>query len=594
MDFSGLSADEKAALMKGDFDSVPDEKLMALVNPPPSLGHQAADLAVGGLEHVGKGLDYLGGAVRTGVANLAGVSKPGETLDALNPLSKNTAPSSSEIMKRLGVPDGAKLSDYLGAIYADPANKGNAFWRPVKGGMLDPSVRGTIGTGLDIASDPLTYLTLGGTGAEKALAQEAATAAERGNLNRTMSDTLNSALTSMKSRANPITRPVSNTMDYLGSKMYRSGLAPLDQEATAMGKGMISPRLMNEGATGGWQAISQHMLDQSEKELQPKALGLAKKMDDMEGIVPHSEISSRFNPDVSPEEQFQHIDGYGKVPVGEPEHQSFYPPNDPYSDPIDVAVSQVKGTPEPGKTVLGSPLETETVPGMTRTGWVDLDKAMGPGRASNAKLLVEDRAEADPLMKNVFDSTDNLMKQYGDLGSVSREQAVKMKSRLYNTIPDSDWESAVRTPEGAANRMAIAHGLNEGVKSGSTPEIQALGDQLGKVNEQWGQNLTVKDLAQNLANKEINRPAISQVDAMLAGGALGGEHGPMGGALGIKKALQIMRSPSFKTNAGWGLNKLSDIAGPGLDAALRQKLLDDTNRAQSPWALINPAQVGGK
>lgn len=465
------------------------------------LGHPVVDAAVGGLEHGIKGLDYMGGAVRTAAANALGVSKPGETLDALNPLSKNVAPSSSELMRRLGVPEGAKLSDYL-HIFADPHDQGNAWYRPVKGGMLDPSIRGTIGTGLDIASDPLTYLSMGTTGAEKALAKEAVEATTRGNLNRTMSDRLASVVEAMKSRANPVVRPASNAMDYVGGRMYRDAMMPLDKEMVEAGKPLLSPRLMDEGATGGWQSIDQHMLDQN-SEFKDQAKAIASKMDALD-------------------------------PSG-----------------------------------------------------IDMTGAFPKAQSSLAQL------NGRPVLAPVQQAMGDMIMEHQALGNVPRSHAVQLKSDLYSTLPQSSFDMAARTPPGAGVRMKMANDLKTAVERGGTPELDSLGSQLKGVNEMWGQNLTAQDVAGRLAGREMARPTISQVDAMLAGAAFG-DHGTMGGALATKKALQIMRSPTFKTNMGWGMSRLSDLTGPALDAFARQKLLDDTNRAQSPWAQINPAQVGGR
>jgi hypothetical protein len=345
------------------------------------------------------------------------------------------------------------------------------------------------------------------------------------------------------------------------------------------------------------------MADQSEQELAPKAASLAKEMDDKElaadladpsrrgapMAAPHSDVDFKYQPSGDPESQFQYFDR-SKGPTGPVEHQSIYSPEDPYGDSIDVAIQRVEDQVHPGKQVMATPIELGSVPGQTSSGWVDMEKAMQPARESNSKLVLPMQGTPDPLMQSVYDSTDKLLGKYEDLGGTSRVEANKMKSRLYNSIPDKDWQEAVRTPEGAANRMAIAHGINQQIKTGSTPEIQALGQQLGSVNEKWGQNLTVQDLAQKLADREGGKPAITQVDVALAAGL----NPTMESMLAAKKALQIGRSTPFKTSVGWGLGKLSDLAGPTLDSAFRQKLLDDSNRAQSPWALIDPTQWGNK
>jgi hypothetical protein len=120
--------------------------------PEPSFKSKAADVALTGLQAVG----VPGGAVRSGIASIVGLSRPEDTL--------MNAPTTSEYMDRAGVPEGAKVSDYVGG-YAEPG-KGR-FLRPEKGGMLDPSVRGVAGFAGDVALDPLTYLSGGLSAAAK-------------------------------------------------------------------------------------------------------------------------------------------------------------------------------------------------------------------------------------------------------------------------------------------------------------------------------------------------------------------------------------------------------------------------------------------
>jgi hypothetical protein len=124
------------------------------------------DYAGRGLQGVGKTLDYLrGGVTAPAVAaileQLSGndVYNFKEHMNALNPLSLDVYPDGGEIMKRAGVPEGGKLSDVVPG-YADPA-KNPSWYEPEKGGLLDPSTRGTGGFAFDTAIDPLTYISMG-------------------------------------------------------------------------------------------------------------------------------------------------------------------------------------------------------------------------------------------------------------------------------------------------------------------------------------------------------------------------------------------------------------------------------------------------
>lgn len=69
----------------------------------------------------------------------------------------------AQVMEQSGVGELGKLSDVLPFLYND-TGEGAAFQR---GGWADPTGRGTVGLGLDIALDPTTYLTAGGKAASR-------------------------------------------------------------------------------------------------------------------------------------------------------------------------------------------------------------------------------------------------------------------------------------------------------------------------------------------------------------------------------------------------------------------------------------------
>lgn len=99
----------------------------------PGVGMQALDAA-------GRVLDYAGGAVRTGLANAAGlVTGQGNivTEKDLKNVAKGKAPDSAEYLRRLGVPEGGSVN--IG---------GQKF-----------TTRGAAGFALDVATDPLTLIT---------------------------------------------------------------------------------------------------------------------------------------------------------------------------------------------------------------------------------------------------------------------------------------------------------------------------------------------------------------------------------------------------------------------------------------------------
>lgn len=131
--------------------------------PEQSALSQVKEGVIKGADILGRGLDIAGGAVRGTVAGgLEALT--GKELVNIKDVMTGQAPSSAEIMQRLGVPEGYSLSNIIPAMYSE-SGEGMAFQ---KGGLLDPSVRGAGGLALDIVSDPLTYLTGGLSAAGKA------------------------------------------------------------------------------------------------------------------------------------------------------------------------------------------------------------------------------------------------------------------------------------------------------------------------------------------------------------------------------------------------------------------------------------------
>ena len=134
MDYSKLSDEELKALAANDYSKLSDDTLKQLAGEsapkeqPESvrsfLGKEQ-DVQRKLLDYLGRGMDYLGGGVRTGVGYATGVGQEGDIDKALH----GQAPTSAELLKRHG------LEDNIGTS--------------------------TAGFALDTLSDPLTYGTLG-------------------------------------------------------------------------------------------------------------------------------------------------------------------------------------------------------------------------------------------------------------------------------------------------------------------------------------------------------------------------------------------------------------------------------------------------
>lgn len=143
--------------------------------PPMSLAEKAG----WGLKKALQGLGYVGGLSRGGIAQQYDMaSLPFRTAAKMRdgtPLKEalmkavegnlvtpenikatltGEAPSGSQYLERAGVPQLGQLSDAIPSAYSET---GDEWLKLKKGGLLDPTGRGTLGLGIDLGSDPLSY-----------------------------------------------------------------------------------------------------------------------------------------------------------------------------------------------------------------------------------------------------------------------------------------------------------------------------------------------------------------------------------------------------------------------------------------------------
>ena len=133
-----------------------EAKMKSAAQKEPGMLQQAKEAALQGADILGRGLDYAGGAVRGTVAGGLEALTGKELVDYKDVLA-GKAPTSAEVMQKLGVPEGYSLSNIIPSMYSE-TGQGAALQ---KGGLFDPSVRGAGGLALDILTDPLTYMTGG-------------------------------------------------------------------------------------------------------------------------------------------------------------------------------------------------------------------------------------------------------------------------------------------------------------------------------------------------------------------------------------------------------------------------------------------------
>lgn len=219
MDLSQLDDKDIQAISEGRMQDVSQAGLNILAGKEePGLASKALDVGL-------RGLDYLGGITRTALASPSGEVTKADLMSAL----EGKAPSSAEYLERMGLESGGSLSDILPSLYSETGEG----LQLQKGGMLDPTARGTAGFAMDVAADPLTYLTFGASAVGK-----------MGKVGKGVETAL---------------KPLSKTAEKGGKSMYKSGLKRIDFEASKYGKEPVSDLLMERGIAGGAGKIQKEM-----------------------------------------------------------------------------------------------------------------------------------------------------------------------------------------------------------------------------------------------------------------------------------------------------------------------------------------------
>jgi len=278
---------QRAKALKAQQSSPSEPPIEAIGNTsgPTAAAKEKADksLVTRAVETVGEGMGAAAKALDVpralttapllglGLEALTGkdVVKLNEYLNAANPTNLETMPTANEMYERAGVPEGAKISDFI-----DMAPKDSPWYAPEKGGMLDFTVRGAGGLGTDIAIDPLTYLSMGAASAgkkglqnasreiAKELAQKNAGPISRAT--RPLREGAQSAfdmLTALPRAAAekvaeiPKVGPAvigaaqapSKAVGWAGKKLYSSALLPVEFEGAKYGKGEVGQTLFDLG-----------------------------------------------------------------------------------------------------------------------------------------------------------------------------------------------------------------------------------------------------------------------------------------------------------------------------------------------------------
>lgn len=156
MDLSKLSDADLDALEAGKLDKLSDAGLDYLESQSVSAApvKTKPDEKLGVVDATLRGLNTLSGTTR-GVAFQALEPLVGKQIVSMKELGSATVPQTSELLSRMGIPEGYSLSDIVPSMFTPSGKEWTKFQ---KGGFLDPSVRGVAGLVGDIALDPSTYL----------------------------------------------------------------------------------------------------------------------------------------------------------------------------------------------------------------------------------------------------------------------------------------------------------------------------------------------------------------------------------------------------------------------------------------------------
>lgn len=517
-----------------------------------SVGQNVEDGVVSGAKHGVKLWDAQRGGLQ--MALLEAMGKGGlltsrEKDAATHPLSNTElAPGYSEVMRRAGVPEGYAFSDVapapIRAFYARPGE--GSWWRPEKGGMLDPTLRGGIGMAADVALDPLTWESMGTSAASKAITTQSARHAARGNLGKTWADFAKNRAAKMglpkgvspreladglHSLLSTVGAPTRNAAETVGHKMYTSAMKPLDRTAVEVGKQPYSLLAKEKGVRGGWGSMEEQL-----RTLRDDSGALARgTADELESLDP-------FTP--------------GQLPPGA------YP-----------------GTRPPAPT-----------------GGTDMAAAME--KAQPALRRLDNRPIVGDLQKALAIELEKL----GALGRVPRQVAMQNKSDLYRALPGNAWDLESRVSPGGGVRKMAARGIKEEVTKLS-PAAQGnarasrLAMELDPQMEEWGRHLDVENDISRLARKEANRPGLTRGEGyqMTSVGALGGPTAGLESVL-AKKSVDAALGTPVRTWGGWALDRYANSTpkipftdvrvlpkgAPAsfMDGSLRQNVILDILRQQ--------------
>lgn len=548
------------------------------------------DYLMQGVDYAGRGLDYVGGVSRAAVGTTLGQSRPGDMARVL----EGNAPRTDEYLDRAGVGKGTSLSDLAPAMYS---NTGDEWLKLKRGGMLDPSARGTAGFVGDVALDPLTYLSgglsaAGKVGKEAKLLQMLKLQQEAGG-----------GLT----RAGRVANNVLNPLDRLSLKgaknAYRKAFQKVDSqfekpekladiafetgfrgsaadavdhfEGINKASGEKIGSILNEAAGKGARVDLEASLEPALNKAQELRSYGTKEADSLA-----QQIEDRVEQLRSKHAQEVRTPVLGESSVSPDSVQSKAPIDDAYHS-VEQDRSRILSTKTP---VINPELQGS---------WFGVNGSLP---AEGTPVLVDRKRsflplEVDPKMgqgelpfpNNASVSKPKPVFSVERSSSIPVDKANRIKSDLnsFTNFNPSDVEAISNR-----GRKAVAGPLAEGIRQGVGEVDQELLEKLLQENNRFSSTSPqVRKKLEQFSNLVANQKGPfggSQVDGILAGmgtmGAIAGN--PIAAAPLIgKKGAQALQSFSGRTNRGYALKQISKANG-AIDTGARRALWIDMLRQE--------------
>lgn len=232
----------------GELGFVPDEEAHqadALGFTPETGLQKGGRLALTGVQKLAMAMDAQRAATTSpAIANLLGVSRPGDVENALS--LQAPAPTPVELAERKwgAFPTGPRVSD---------------IYPPAKGKWYDATTKGAIDTALTAATDPATYESMGLSAAAKGGTGMLA------KLARALGMANESGLTGAGRVANAVVNPAESFLGNRAKNSYKNAFEKVDRFAEQNGKTIVpSTLLRKEGFVGGMDSATQAVKDMNE------------------------------------------------------------------------------------------------------------------------------------------------------------------------------------------------------------------------------------------------------------------------------------------------------------------------------------------